>query len=421
MPRCSNTKAPAIGMMMPASDQIEPRRAQIGARLAWGLCAVSLTLVVLGLVYGVLNHKLRTGFALLAPNAIVAVSFPTVGAFIATHRPRNPIGWLFCTVGIFQGLLIAAEADSDYALRIAPGTVPGGPLANWVAQWVWATSVGLLFTFVPLLFPDGRLPSPRWRPVAWLSALSIVLTCGLYGVLLWPLRGVVDREPEELLAAGQAIVLNTAVPFMVLCGLACLTALGVRFRRARGIERQQLKWLLFAAAITVVTISLGDLVSRLWLLPLLPAIPVAAGIAILRYRLYDIDRIISRTLVYGLLTAILGLGYAGAVLVLGQVSGGVGGDPPSWAVAGATLAVAALFQPARRRIQQVVDRRFNRRKYHAAKTIQAFSARLRDQVDLDTLSAELLAVADQTMQPTTMSLWLRPSTPLPAGRHWPAS
>jgi hypothetical protein len=395
--------------MMPASHQIEPRRAQIGARLGWGLCAVSLTLVTLSLVYEARTHSLLAAIANHAPNAIWAVSFPAVGALIATHRPRNPIGWLFCAVGVFQGLIIATEAYSDYALRIAPGTLPGGPLAYWVAQWVWAPSVGLLVTFLPLLFPDGRLPSPRWRPVAWLSALSIVLTCGLYGVLLWPLRAVVDRDPFELLPAGQAIVVNAAFPFMVLCGLACLTALAVRFRRARGIERQQLKWLLFAAAITVVILSLGLLVNRLWLLPLLPAIPVAAGIAILRYRLYDIDRIISRTLAYGLLTAILGLGYAGTVLVFGQVSGGVADNPPSWAVAGATLAVAALFQPACRRIQQLVDRRFNRRKYNAAQTIEAFSARLRDEVDLDTLSAEVLTVVDQTMQPTTASLWLRPS------------
>jgi hypothetical protein len=402
-------ESPAIGMMMPASDQIEPRRAQIGARLGWGLCAVSLTLVALGLIYGSWTHSLLAALAEWAPNAVWAVSFPVVGALIATYQPRNPIGWLFCAVGVFQGLIIATEAYSDYALRIAPGTVPGGLLTNWVAQWVWAPSVGLLVTFVPLLFPDGRLPSPRWRPVAWLSALSIVLTCGLYGVLLWPLRAVVDRDPFELLPTGQAIVVNAAFPFMVLCGLACLTALAVRFRRARGIERQQLKWLLFAAAITVVVLSLGLLVNRLWLLPLLPAIPVAAGIAILRYRLYDIDRIISRTLAYGLLTAILGLGYAGAVLVLGQVSGGVAGNPPSWAVAGATLAVAALFQPARRRIQAVVDRRFNRRKYDAAKTVEAFSVRLRDEVDLVALSAELLAVVDQAMQPTRTSLWLRPA------------
>jgi hypothetical protein len=397
--------------MMPASHQIEPRRAQIGARLGWGLCAVSLTLVTLSLVYEARTHSLLAAIANHAPNAIWAVSFPAVGALIATHRPRNPIGWLFCAVGVFQGLIIATEAYSDYALRIAPGTLPGGPLAYWVAQWVWAPSVGLLVTFLPLLFPDGRLPSPRWRPVAWLSALSIVLTCGLYGVLLWPLRAVVDRDPFELLPAGQAIVVNAAAPFMLLCGLACLTALAVRFRRARGIERQQLKWLLFAAAITVVilSLSLSLVVNRLWLLPLAPAIPVAAGIAILRYRLYDIDRIISRTLIYGLLTALLAGVYSGAVLVLGQVFGGVGRDLPSWAVAGVTLAVAALFQPARRRIQAAVDRRFNRRHYDAGKTIEAFSARLRDQIDLDTLATELHAVVDQTMQPTMASLWLRPS------------
>jgi hypothetical protein len=203
---------------------------------------------------------------------------------------------------------------------------------------------------------------------------------------------------------------------MVLCGLACLTALALRFRCSRGIERQQLKWFLFASAITItIFIVIQPATSQQWdlalllALPVVPAIPVAAGIAILRYRLYDIDRIINRSLVYGLLTAMLAGVYAGAVLVLGQVFGGVGRDPPSWVVAGATLAVAALFQPARRRIQAVVDRRFNRRKYNAAKTVEAFSLRLRDEVDLDALSAELLAVADQTMQPTTASLWLRQS------------
>jgi hypothetical protein len=396
--------------MMPASDQIEPRRAQIGARLGWGLCAVSLTLVALSLVYGAWAHSLLWTLAEWAPNAVWAVSFPVVGALIATHRPRNPIGWLFCAVGIFQALLIGVDQYSSYALRTAPGTVPGGPLASWVGHWVWAPSVGLLFTFVLLLFPDGRLPSRRWRPVAWLSALSIVLTCGLYAVLLWPLRAVIDVDPVRLLEGGQAIALNLAFPFMVLCGLACVGALAVRFRRARGIERQQLKWFLFASAITVVGVGLSELVSRLWLLPLTPAIPIAAGIAILRYRLYEIDRILNRTLVYGAVTAILGLSYAGLVLVLGQLFGGVTRDPPSWAVAGATLAVAAMFRPARHRIQQAVDRRFNRRKFDAARTIEAYSIRLRDAVDLDTLSADLLTVVDQTMQPTRVSLWLRPST-----------
>jgi hypothetical protein len=194
---------------------------------------------------------------------------------------------------------------------------------------------------------------------------------------------------------------------------------GAALRRARGEERQQLKWVAYAAALMVITTAVvavavtggSDLIIALTIVLL----PVVAGIAILRYRLYDIDRLINRTLVYGWLTAILGLVYAAAVLILGQVFGGVGKDPPSWAVAGATLAVAALFRPALRRIQQAVDRRFNRRKYNTAKTIRAFSTRLRDQVDLDTLSTELLAVVDQTMEPTQASLWLRPSPPGSSG------
>jgi hypothetical protein len=203
--------------------------------------------------------------------------------------------------------------------------------------------------------------------------------------------------------------------------IAACASLVLRFRRARGEERQQLKWFAYAASLMVVALLVGpllvpaggDLIAALTI----ALLPVAAGIAILRYRLYDIDRLINRTLVYGLLTAILGLGYAATVLVLGQVFGGIGGEPPGWAVAGVTLAVAALFQPARRRIQQVVDRRFNRRRYDAAKTVEAFSTRLREQVDLDTLSAELLAVVDQTVQPTIVSLWLRPlARPLASGR-----
>jgi hypothetical protein len=185
----------------------------------------------------------------------------------------------------------------------------------------------------------------------------------------------------------------------------------VRFRRARGKQRQQLKWLAYAVAVLVVTIAISETAfpaAAVVALAAVAFIPVAIGLAILRHQLFDIDRIINRTLVYGLLTALLGLFYAGIVLLLGQVFGGIGTEPPSWAVAGATLGVAALFRPARGRIQAAVDRRFNRRKYNAAKTIETFSTRLRDQVDLDTLAAELLTVTDKTMEPTTVSLWLRP-------------
>jgi hypothetical protein len=211
----------------------------------------------------------------------------------------------------------------------------------------------------------------------------------------------------------QGAVGAVLVGLLFLAAVAGCVSLVIRFRRARGEERQQLKWFAYAAALMVVLLLFGIIYpsgSNLAAGLVIALLPVAAGIAILRYRLYDIDRIINRTLVYGLLTAILGLGYAGTVLVLGQLFGEVGANPPSWAVAGATLAVAAAFQPARRRIQAIVDRRFNRRRYDAAQTIAAFSARLRDEIDLDTLSAELLAVVNQTMQPTKASLWLRAST-----------
>jgi hypothetical protein len=299
---------------------------------------------------------------------------------------------------------------------------------SWLGNWAWALGLGLLMTFALLLFPDGRLPSRNWRPVAWLSVVSIVLSGGLGAAWTWPQRSLalLESEVEGLEHAPRLVhgLVQAGGPLMLGCGLASVVALLLRFRRSRGVERQQLKWFTFAGAVTVAGLVLilfpsqsgwiGP-VSPLVTVPILVSMPVAAGVAILKYRLYDIDRLINRTLVYGLLTALLAGVYAGGVLVLGQVFGGVGKDPPSWAVAGATLAVAALFQPARRRIQAVVDRRFNRRKYNAIKTVEAFSIRLRDELDLDALTAELLAVVDQTIQPTRASLWLRPSAP--ASRH----
>jgi hypothetical protein len=222
-------------------------------------------------------------------------------------------------------------------------------------------------------------------------------------------------------AAGQFHLLF-AITLPALLGLAvvCLASLVLRFRSSRGVQRQQLKWFTYAALLGIGTWALLDSTGGTDRLPNplhviatilgLWIIRAAIGVAILRYRLYDIDRLIHRTLVYGLLTAVLGLAYAGVVLGLGQLfENDVTRYPPSWLVAGATLAMAALFQPARRRIQAVVDRRFNRRRYNAAKTVETFGLRLRDEVDLDALAAELLTVVDQTMQPTRTSLWLRQS------------
>jgi hypothetical protein len=252
--------------------------------------------------------------------------------------------------------------------------------------------------FLVLLFPDGRLPSRRWWPL------------GL-AVGTWPLRGpeLVTPEGEEpdLVTAVFGITLMTTLAL----GAISVVALVLRFRRAGAVQRQQIKWFAYGAAPSV---PLGMFAQVRPYGPYLEFLGAALqlaglGIGIFRFRLWDIDRLVNRTLVYGLLTVLLAGVYAGLVLVLGQLSGGLGERTPSWVVAGATLAVAALFQPARRRIQAVVDRRFNRARYDAARTVGAFAARLRDQVELDTLSAELLAVVDRTMQPTATSLWLRPS------------
>jgi hypothetical protein len=392
--------------------------------LVWAVSALGVTLGVLAFVYGALNyHSLTKVLTSVALQAVWAMSFPLVGAVIATHRPHNPLGWMFLVIGLGQGLVVFGYEYASYVYRTAPGTGPGGELAVWVGQWAWAPALGLLLTFVPLLFPDGRPPSRRWRPVAWLSAIPIVVITVPRAVALWPWRGPALLDPDGVTQAmGDPGILDFALYLLLLgCGLASLTALLVRFRRARGIERQQLKWLLFACAVTIAiilvvqpsTTSQWDL-GMLLALPFYPAVPVAAGVAILRYRLYEIDRIINRTLVYGLLTTLLGLCYAAGSLLFVLVAG-TGSDPPSWLVAAATLAAAAVFRPVRGRIQAGVDRRFNRRRYHAAKTIEAFSGRLRDQVDLDTLSAELVAVVDQTMEPTHVSCWLRPSPHSPAG------
>ena len=414
-PEASRDASATVAQRGANPGQVLPRPA---IWLVWAVSGLGVVLGVLAFVYGALNHEsLNEVLTTVALQAVWALSFPLVGAVIATHRPGNPLGWMFLIIGLSEGLIIFGAEYASYVFRTAPGAGPGGELAAWIAQSAWAPALGLTLCYVPLLFPDGRLPSRRWRPVAWLSAISIVVITVPTAVALWPWRGPALLDPNTTSQHTSALnaVFFPAYILLLGCGLASLASLLLRFRRARGIERQQLKWLLFACAITIAillvvqpnTTSQWDL-GMLLALPFFPAVPVAAGIAILRYRLYEIDRIINRTLVYGLLTAILGLCYTAGSLLFVLVAG-AGADPPTWLVAAATLAAAAVFRPARRRIQAVVDRRFNRRRYNATRTIEVFSGRLREEVDLDTLSAELLVVVDQTMQPTTASLWLRKS------------
>jgi hypothetical protein len=423
----------AIETMMPTSGQVEPRRPQLGARLAWSACGIALALLVLTLLLILLGHPapLPEGYLSWQDQAIQVVGGfgPAIlGAIIATRRPTNPYGWLWCGLGL--SLAIRAFGGS-YAAYVAanPGALPASLAVAIVGDLAWVVLV-TFFAFILLLFPDGRLPSRRWRVVAWAVAVAAATM-----VTAIPL-GVAELDIAPLrnpLAVGGtlgevAVVLVNAGAYIIISGVVlAAVSLVWRFRRGTGVERQQIKWFAYAAAwfgaFFVFSGLLGQQLPGLWhgvAYTLSSAgLYFGVGIAILRYRLYEIDRLINRTLVYGSLTALLGLVYAAVVLVLGQGFGGIGGSPPSWAVAGATLAVAALFQPARRRIQQGVDRRFNRRKYDTAKTIEAYRARLRDQVDLDTLSAELLAVVDQTMQPKAASLWLRPSAQAPPGGEGP--
>jgi hypothetical protein len=394
-----------------------PRRWPAG--LAWALWALAmLGLAVLPWMDRLTIRAGRPELAGWEGPIFVAVlghlTATTVGAVLASRRPRHPVGWLLL------GLPLAQTASGVIAHYVAYGLVarPGAlPAAHALARYYPATGPAALalLSMVLLLTPTGSLPSPRWRWWALITAATPVVL-----VLVVPVApGRVDPQllvtssPFSDRALGGVLLVATRVA-LVVTALAVAVAAGslvVRFRRAQGVERQQLRWVALAAAlmllavpVVLVAVALGipvlvDWVAAVWVVVL----PVAVGAAILRYRLYDLDRIISRTLAYGLLTLLLGGGYAVVVLGLGQL---LGRESPL-VVASATLAVAAVFQPARRRVQAVVDRRFNRRRHDTTRMIEGFGARLRDQVDLNTLTADLLGVVDQTMQPTQTSLWLR--------------
>jgi hypothetical protein len=386
---------------------------------AWTLLAVFIISLATGLTLAVANRTFQQDAGTQLLLVLGFSAFMVVGALIVAHRPGNAIGWIFSAIALLAVTGQTASEYGIYAYATRPGSPPGAILAAWYGFWPWWLVLALTLVFTPLLFPTGRLLSPRWRPVAWLAGAVTVVTTALTSLQpeLEAAPGQVIANPIGVAAVGnpeESPVVPLLAILLVVLAAAAFGSLVLRFRRSRGEERQQLKWFTYASALLPLSV-VGDVlatpVGELLLAVPIVFLPVATGIAILRHRLYDIDRLINRTLVYGLLTALLAGVYAGLVLVLGQLFGGVGEDPPSWVVAGATLAVAALFRPARRRIQAVVDRRFNRRKYDAAKTVEAFSVRLRDELDLDALSAELLVVVDKTMQPTRASLWLRPSGP----------
>ena len=381
---------------------------QTAKRLAWGLVVVTVALFLAGLLGAAFD--LRIAFIW-----VIGLVFSVVGALIATRQPGNAIGWIFLSVGVSAGLAELSHGYADYWLEGNGGSKALGELAAVYSSQSWMPFILVPATFIVLLFPDGHLLSPRWRPVAWCAAVGIAgafLTTALA-------TGPLDDYPQlDNPYAVDSPVLDPLAGLsflLVLIGIVgSAVSLILRFRRARGEERQQIKWLALAGAVVAVTIPIGTAGYSVWgedvsnvamMLSVL-GVPIAAGVAILRYRLYEIDVVINRTLVYGALTATLAAVYLGGVLLFQLALGGVTEDS-NLAVAGSTLAVAALFRPARGRIQELVDRRFYRRRYDARRTLESFAARLRDEVDLTALEAELCGVVAETMQPAHVSLWLR--------------
>jgi hypothetical protein len=415
------------------------------AWLAWSLAGLSLAMFLVSAVLDVLLRSAQSPSPWVTVGTVgdmlgfvSFLAFPIVGALISSRHPRNPIGWICLADGLLWMLL--GVIDSYYRYGVAnPGTVPYpvaiGTLAN---QWLWMPTVGLLGIYLLLLFPDGRLPSRRWRPLAWFSGVMIVLLSVTEGLAPGPLEnqgGVPNPFGLEKFPwlADVALVM---IPLLPLCILAAAVSLVLRYRRSGGEVRQQIKWIAFVASFAGL-VYLIAMVSQLFLAPMMvgnggslpplplwfelltsvavlgfAGVPVAIGFAVLKYRLYDIDVIINRTLVYGSLTAMLALVYFGGVTATQAIFRALTGQEqqPQLAVVISTLVIAALFNPLRRRIQGFIDRRFYRRKYDAAKTLEAFSARLRDETDLNALSGDLVGVVRETMQPAHVSLWLRPDT-----------
>jgi hypothetical protein len=345
------------------------------------------------------------------------LAFPVVGALIVRRRPTNAIGWLFCGLGVLWSTYVFADAWAVNSLYAHQETFPAGRWIAWFANGKGSIGVFATASLTPLLFPDGRLPSRRWRPVLWLALL------GLAGQLLVSAldpKTLLDyphvRNPVGLDRAATAVraldVVSTVAALAAIVA-GCAAAL-LRFRRAKGSERQQLEWFVWAAALIVVAFALAlvldafsvpSVIGGIVLVGAILALPIATGIAILRYRLFDIDKLINRTLVYGLASSALAVLYVLAVVVLQPLVQRLtrGSDI---VVAGTTLLVAALFRPVRLRTQRLVEQRFYRRPYDAQRVVDVFSYRLREEIDLDTVSAELLAVVHATLQPEHVSLWL---------------
>jgi hypothetical protein len=400
------------------------RRLATAFWLAWSFAALSVVMFVAAIALHVLARSLDSvgewntlGAVGRVLSFLPFLAFPLVGAMVASRRPRNWVGWILLADGLLWTFGTFLDSYHVYGLA-RPGSVPFPVTIYALGQWLWVPSVGLFAVYLILLFPDGRLPSRRWRPLGWFSGAVLALLSAsiAFGLDLYP--WLTDAFPVVLV-------------LLPLCILASAVSLVLRYRRSGGEVREQIKWIAFAALFVGVLFMI-DIGASVLLVPTsasgrepswlafldqvsfisFAGVPIAVGIAVLKYRLYDIDVIINRALVYGPLSAMLAIIYIGGVVGMQAVFRALTGQESTLAVVASTLAIAALFNPLRRRVQAFVDRRFYRSKYDARKTLEAFSVKLRDETDLDALNHELVGVVRETMQPAHVSLWLRPNTPL---------
>ena len=388
--------------------------------LAWVLWVIALSLVAGALVFGLANRPEASLYENWFTATIITLTFATLGALVVSRKSENAIGWIFLVASVASGVQLFSGQYTVVALAPNGPTLPGGAVAAWLSSLLQAAVVFGGFLFLVLLFPTGRLLSPRWRLLGWASGLTVTATLAYLALAPGPIEnfpsvrnpfGIEDVAAFEIFGA-------VGVWTALTCFVAAIVSLILRFYRSRGEERLQLKWFTYAATVGFLTIMLGNVFAPavlegqlgllIWtLVPL--SLPVAVAIAILKYRLYDIDRLINQTLVYGLLTAVLVLVYVGSVFSLQYFFRALTGGISQLAVVASTLAIAALFSPLRRGIQRFIDRRFYRDRYDARKTLEAFGARLRDETDLEALSGELLAVVRDTVAPAHATVWLRDS------------
>jgi hypothetical protein len=384
-------------------------RARTTSRLAWASCALVVVLGACVIALQVLNARASVQNTVAAGGALTAAA---VGAVVASRRPQNPVGWFLLGSSVS---LTLAEFTSEYALyglRTAPGSLPFAWAMAWPQTWLWVPGVALSLIFLPLYFPNGRLVSRHWR---WVVRLAVAFSAYSAVVAAFvvneadPGAGIANplvvAAPQPLVRVLEGLMQVLLIPAVVAAGVS----LAVRFWRSRGEERQQMKWLTYVVALMPILILLAtwfraaDYAAGV----VFASVPVVVGVAVLKYRLYEVDLIINRTLVYGALTVTLALVYLGGVVVLQALFRTLTGGESTLAVVASTLAIAALFSPLRRLVQGFVDRRFYRKKYDAAKTLETFSAKLRDETDLDRLGEELVSVVRGTMQPEHATLWLR--------------